>query len=93
MGKRRTVKQIRFRRGSSGSRETLLYEFRDFVPLMAERGDRETKSRILGFEPVLVAASNFEEAFAHLRKIRPRFRVKSARYVGLIELSSGSPLD
>jgi hypothetical protein len=93
MGKRQASKQPRFRPGTSGRCEALLYEFHDFVPPLDESVDREVNSRILGFEPFLIAANNFEEAFGDLRKSRPRFRVKNVRYVGLVELSSGSPLD
>jgi hypothetical protein len=93
MGKRQTNRQARFRPGTSGGCEALLYEFRDFAQFTAEAGNGEVDHCSLGSRSVRIAATDFEDAFAHLRKSRPDFRVESVRYAGLVEVSSGSPLD
>ena len=93
MGKRRGDKQPRFRPGTHGGCEALLYEFRDRPRFASGANSQEMHPESLGGGPVRVAAIDFEDAFAHLRMSRPDFRVDSVRCIGLIELSSGSPLD
>jgi hypothetical protein len=93
MGKGGGDKQSQFRPGTHGGCEALLYEFRDRPRFASGTSHQEMHSESLGGGPVRVAAIDFEDAFAHLRKNRPDFRVDSVRCIGLIELSSGSPLD
>ena len=93
MGKGRRDKQPGFRPGTHGGCEALLYEFRDRPVFASGTSHYEMHSESLSDGPVRVAAIDFEDAFAHLRTSRPDFRVDSVRCIGLIELSSGSPLD
>jgi hypothetical protein len=93
MPKRRMAKQPRFRAGTNGGCEALLFEFYDQTQLLPDPRDGEINPGGLGSGPIRVAAITFEDAFAHIQGSRPGFKVQNVRCVGLIEMFSGSPLD
>lgn len=84
----------RFREGSIGGCEALLYEFQDWpIPDLSNASQAGKGPLPVGAGHILIAATKFEEAVLHLQKSRPDFRVRSVRCFGLIELCSGSPLN
>lgn len=96
MGKDKKKKETvnRFRIGTHGGCEALLYQFREQRPILdnAEPESQGPEHR-LGSHAIHIAAVTFEEAFAHLRWERPDFNVDNVTCLGLIEMVSGSPLD
>jgi hypothetical protein len=80
----------KFRPGTHGGCEALLYEFREGSPSDSTEGVRmsATHSRV-----TLIAAESFEEAVAYLRFDSPDFRVQSVTCLGLMVMVSGSPAD
>jgi hypothetical protein len=93
MGKNKNKKQAanRFTTGRHGGCEALLYAFRD-QPAYLD-GDDNSVARPLGSHAIHIAAVNFEEAFACLRRERPDFNIDNVLCLGLIEMASGSPVD
>jgi len=72
-----------FRPGTSKACEALLYVFTGYCGTEMPE------------EPIVerIAAPSIEEGLVYLRRWRPDFEVTSVRYIGLITLLSGSPLD
>ena len=80
----------KFRPGTHGGCEALLYEFREGSPLDSIDGARmpSARSRV-----TLIAVESFEEAVAYLRYDSPDFRVQTVNCLGLMIMVSGSPAD
>jgi hypothetical protein len=93
MNRRNKHTGARFREGSRGGCEALLYEFRDWSSPEPTDISDERRPIVKDVGTVLIAATKFEDAFLFLRKSRPDYRVRSVRCFGLIELFSGSPLN
>lgn len=76
---RSDARRTRFKAGRFGGCEAELFEFRN--------EDREEPNYLR------IAAINFEDAVAYLRRHEPEFKVRSVQSLGLILLASGSPVD
>jgi hypothetical protein len=85
----------RFRIGTHGGCEALLYEFREGRPFISKEDEPESQGAAppLGSHAVYIAAATFEEAFTYLLWERSDFKVDRVTCLGLIEMVSGSPLD
>jgi hypothetical protein len=79
--------QSRFKIGSHGGCEALLFEFRDQSLCRSALDDSEPS------EPVRIAARTFEEALDYLHWREEQFSIGSVQNLGLILLVSGSPVD
>ncbi len=77
----------KFRPGTHGGCEALLYEFREGAPPDGAR------SPALHSRVTLIAAETFEEAVAYLRYDHPDFKVQTVTCLGLMIMVSGSPAD
>ncbi len=80
----------KFRPGTHGGCEALLYEFREYSPSDLIDGARTPSihSRV-----TLIAAETFEEAVTYLRIDSPDFKVQTVNCLGLMIMVSGSPAD
>ena len=80
----------KFRPGTHGGCEALLYEFREGSSSDFTDGSRmpSVRSRV-----TLIAAESFEEAVAYLRYDSPDFKVQTVNCLGLMIMVSGSPAD
>jgi len=67
----------RFRIGTHGGCEALLYEFRERRPFISKEDEPESQRAAppLGSHAVYIAAATFEEAFTYLLWERPDFKV------------------
>jgi hypothetical protein len=80
----------KFRPGTHGGCEALLYEFRERALPDSIDGARIPPIRL---RVALIAAESFEEAVAYLHFDSPDFRVQSVTCLGLMVMVSGSPAD
>jgi hypothetical protein len=80
----------KFRPGTHGGCEALLYEFREGSPSDSIDGARMPSVRSC---VTLIAAESFEEAVAYLRFDSPDFKVQTVTCLGLMVMVSGSPAD
>jgi len=83
-GKKRSVTNTRFRPGTSGQCEAQLWLF--IGPSEMVKDD---------YVPEIhwVAAESLDAALLYLRKRHDDFTITEARFLGMIPLLSGSPLD
>ncbi len=90
MAKNGKKEKAKFRPGTHGGCEALLYEFREGTPSDFIDGARmpSIRSRV-----TLIAAETFEEAVAYLRYDSPDFKVQTVTCLGLMIMVSGSPAD
>lgn len=94
MGKtgKKANKRNRFRPGSHGGCEALLWEFRERSHL------HDTESALVD-KPIespgviLIGAETLEEALEYLRFDSPDFEIHTANCLGLVIVVSGSPID
>jgi hypothetical protein len=87
MAKNEKKSAAKFRPGTHGGCEALLYEFREGAPPDGARTS-SLHSRV-----TLIAAETFEEAVAYLRYDQPDFKVQTVTCLGLMIMVSGSPAD
>jgi hypothetical protein len=80
--KERSSAITRFRPGASGECEAQLWEF------MGPPGDDDHVPEIHW-----VAAESLDAALLYLRKRHDDFAITEARYLGMVPVLSGSPLD
>jgi hypothetical protein len=90
MSKDGKKEKAKFRPGTHGGCEALLYEFREGSPSDSIDGVRASAihSRV-----TLIAAESFEEAVAYLLIDSPGFKVQTATCLGVMVMVSGSPAD
>ena len=82
--KKRSFSKTRFRPGTSGECESQLWEFRGPPGILQDDHVPEM---------LWVAAESLDAALAYLRKRHHDFMITEARFLGMIPLLSGSPLD
>ncbi len=87
MAKNGKKEKAKFRPGTHGGCEALLYEFREGAPPDGAR------TPALHSRVTLIAAETFEEAVAYLRYDHPDFKVQTVTCLGLMIMVSGSPAD
>ncbi len=87
MAKNGKKEKAKFRPGTHGGCEALLYEFREGAP----PDGASTPS--LHSRVTLIAAETFEEAVVYLRYDSPDFKVQTVTCLGLMIIVSGSPAD
>jgi hypothetical protein len=83
MQKKRSAKDTRFRPGTTGICEAQLWEF-------------TSSQRILNDDAPAVhwiAAESLDAALRYMRQRNDDFTISEARYLGMVPLLSGSPLD
>ena len=90
MAKSGKKENAKFRPGTHGGCEALLYEFREGAPSDFTDGARTPS---LHSRVTLIAAETFEEAVAYLRYDSPDFKVQTVTCLGLMIIVSGSPAD
>ena len=82
--KKRSAKNSRFRPGSGGACEAQLWSF---------TGPQRVSDEENIPEAVWVAAESLDAALQYVRQRHEDFVITAARFVGMIALLSGSPLD
>ena len=82
--KKRSEKNSRFRPGSGGACEAQLWSF---------TGPQRVSDEENIPEAVWVAAESLDAALQYVRQRHEDFVITAARFVGMIALLSGSPLD
>ena len=82
--KKRSLTNTRFRRGTSGECEAQLWLFTGPGKILKEDHVPETH---------WVAAESLDAALLYLRKRHDDFTISEARFLSMIPLLSGSPLD
>jgi hypothetical protein len=82
--KKRSLTHTRFRPGTSGECEAQLWSFRGPAEILKDDHVSEMH---------WVAAESLDAALLYLRKRHDGFMITEARFVGMIPLLSGSPLD
>jgi hypothetical protein len=87
MAKNGKKEEAKFRPGTHGGCEALLYEFREGAPPDGARTP-SLHSRV-----TLIAAETFEDAVAYLSFDSPDFKVQTVTCLGLMIMVSGSPAD
>jgi len=87
MAKSGKKEKTKFRPGTHGGCEALLYEFSEGAPPDGARTP-SLHSRV-----TLIAAETFEEAVAYLSFDSPDFKVQTVTCLGLMIMVSGSPAD
>ncbi len=85
-------KKSKFRPGTHGGCEALLYEFREGPPSDFIDGAR-TRTPSIHSRVTLIAAETFEEAVTYLQIDSPDFKVQTVNCLGLMIMVSGSPAD
>jgi hypothetical protein len=82
--KKRSAKNTRFRPGTTGECEAQLWVFTGSPAILTDENA----------PPVhWVAAESLEAALRHMRLRHDDFNIAEARFLGMIPLLSGSPLD
>ena len=84
MQKKRSAHNARFRPGTTGACEAQLWTFVGLPEMLADDPAPEVR---------WVAAESLHAALRYLRKRHDDFTVTEARFLGMIPLLSGSPLD
>jgi len=82
--KKRSLANTRFRPGTAGECEAQLWTFMGPRGIVHDDHVQETH---------WVAAESLDAALLYLRKRHDDFAITEARYLGMIPLLSGSPLD
>ena len=82
--KKRSSTNTRFRPGSAGECEAQLWAFADRPGILQDDHVTETH---------WVAAESLDAALLYLRKRHNDFTIMETRFMGMIPLLSGSPLD
>ena len=82
--KKRSANNSRFRQGSGGACEAQPWTFTGPQRISAEENTPEA---------VWVAAESLDEALQYVRQRHDDFIITAARFVGMVALLSGSPLD
>jgi hypothetical protein len=83
MQKKKSAGNARFRPGTTGACEAQLWRFTSAPGILND--DRAPIHRI--------AAESLEAALGYMRRHHDDFTITEARFIGMIPLVSGSPLD
>jgi hypothetical protein len=88
------IGKSRFRVGTNGACEALLWEFCEKDAVIDCAGQNmDSLQQIASSPPILIAANSLEEALKYLRYRSPEFNIHRVNQRGLITLISGSPVD
>jgi hypothetical protein len=82
--KKRPAKSTRFRPGATGACEAQLWKFTGPPEILADDNTPQLH---------WVAAESLEAALRYMRQRNDDFTIAEARFLGMIPLLSGSPLD
>ena len=84
MQKKRSAKNARFRPGKTGACEAQLWNFTSSPGILNDENAPEVH---------FVAAESLDAALSYMRQSHDDFTITEARFLGMIPLLSGSPLD